>query len=70
MRNPASRTTGPPADDIRAVSPGLARFTSETIAADLSKRPGLSPRPQHYAGWPNVFSAMPVAKDVLAKRPG
>jgi 4-carboxymuconolactone decarboxylase len=22
-----------------------------------------------YAGWPNVFSAMPVAKDVFAKRP-
>ena len=23
-----------------------------------------------YAGWPNVFSAIPVAKDVLEKRPG
>jgi len=23
-----------------------------------------------YAGWPNVFSAMPVFKDVFAKRPG
>jgi 4-carboxymuconolactone decarboxylase len=22
-----------------------------------------------YVGWPNVFSAMPVAKDVFAKRP-
>ncbi len=22
-----------------------------------------------YAGWPNVFSAMPIAKDVFAKRP-
>jgi len=22
-----------------------------------------------YAGWPNVFSALPVAKDVFAKRP-
>ena len=22
-----------------------------------------------YAGWPNAFSAMPVAKDVFAKRP-
>jgi 4-carboxymuconolactone decarboxylase len=22
-----------------------------------------------YAGWPNVFSAMPVAKDVFEKRP-
>jgi 4-carboxymuconolactone decarboxylase len=23
-----------------------------------------------YAGWPNVFSAVPVAKDVFEKRPG
>jgi 4-carboxymuconolactone decarboxylase len=23
-----------------------------------------------YAGWPNVFSAMPVFKEVFAKRPG
>jgi 4-carboxymuconolactone decarboxylase len=23
-----------------------------------------------YAGWPNVFSALPVFKDVFAKRPG
>jgi 4-carboxymuconolactone decarboxylase len=22
-----------------------------------------------YVGWPNVFSAMPVAKDVFEKRP-
>ena len=22
-----------------------------------------------YAGWPSVFSALPVAKDVFAKRP-
>jgi 4-carboxymuconolactone decarboxylase len=22
-----------------------------------------------YAGWPNVFSAMPIARDVFAKRP-
>jgi 4-carboxymuconolactone decarboxylase len=22
-----------------------------------------------YVGWPNVFSAMPVAQDVFAKRP-
>jgi 4-carboxymuconolactone decarboxylase len=22
-----------------------------------------------YAGWPNVFSALPVAKDVFEKRP-
>jgi len=25
---------------------------------------------EFYAGWPNVFSAIPVVKDVLAKRPG
>jgi 4-carboxymuconolactone decarboxylase len=23
-----------------------------------------------YAGWPNVFTALPVVKDVLARRPG
>lgn len=23
----------------------------------------------YYAGWPNVFSAMPVVKDVFSKRP-
>jgi 4-carboxymuconolactone decarboxylase len=23
-----------------------------------------------YAGWPNIFSAIPVAKDVFEKRPG
>lgn len=44
LESPAPRATGPSADDIRAVSPGLARFTSETIEADLWKRPDLTPR--------------------------
>jgi|SRR5579884_1478149 len=32
------------AEDIRAVSPALASYTQKTIADDLWKRPGLSPR--------------------------
>lgn len=44
MNNPVPRITGPSAEDIRAVSPGLARFTSETIDADLWNRPDLSRR--------------------------
>src|SRR5438128_672228 len=117
----AQRTTAPqrpdgfPAvptlDDVRAVSPALARYTQGPLLGDLWKRPGLSPRdrsivtlsaliarnqsvemPYHfnlaletgvkpgeisemlthlafYAGWPNVFSALPVVKDVFEKRP-
>ena len=41
---PASRSTGPSAEQIAAVSPGLARFTAQTIDAGLWNRPGLSRR--------------------------
>jgi 4-carboxymuconolactone decarboxylase len=44
MNKPTPRTTGPSVEDIRAVSPGLARFTSQTIDAELWNRPGLSRR--------------------------
>ena len=40
----ASRATSLSADGIRAVSPELARFTSEAIEANLWKRPVLPPR--------------------------
>lgn len=42
--NSTPRTTGPSAEEIRAVSPGLAHFMSETIDADLWNRPDLSRR--------------------------
>lgn len=94
-----------------AIAPGVVEATTNVLFRDLWLRPGLSPRdrglvtvaalisagqvaqiPVHlnkamdngltrgevseallqlayYAGWPNVFSAMPVVKDVLSKRP-
>lgn len=92
------------------VAPGVVQFTTEVLFRDLWLRPGLAPRdrslvtlsaliatgqvaqiPYHlnramdhgltqgqtsevlahlafYAGWPNVFSALPVVKDVFGKR--
>lgn len=44
MNNLQPRSVSPYATDIRAVSPGLERFTSETVEADLWKRGDLSPR--------------------------
>ena len=44
MNKPTPSTTGPSTEDIRAVSPGLARFVGQTIDAELWNRPGLSRR--------------------------
>jgi 4-carboxymuconolactone decarboxylase len=97
-------------EDIRAVSPALARYTQDRLVGEVWKRPGLSARdrsivtvsaliarnqtielPFHferaldndvkpaelseiithlafYAGWPNALSAVAVAKDVFARR--
>lgn len=94
------------------VAPGVLQYTTDVLFRDLWLRPDLAPRdrslvtvtaliaagqvaqvPYHlnramdngltkaqasevlthlafYAGWPNVFSALPVAKDVFEKRPG
>lgn len=97
--------------DAGTVVPGVAKYTTDILFRDLWLRPALAPRdrslvtvsalvasgqveqiPYHlnramdngltraqasealthlafYAGWPNVFSAIPVAKDVFEKRP-
>ena len=94
-----------------AVAPGVAQFTTDALFRDLWLRPGLAPRDRSlvtvsalvataqvaqinyhlnramdnglteaqasevttqlafYAGWPNVFSALPTFKEVFAKRP-
>jgi 4-carboxymuconolactone decarboxylase len=44
----------------RAMDNGLTREQAGEMLTQLA----------FYAGWPNVFSAMPVFKDVFAKRPG
>jgi len=104
-----SRSAVTPAQ-VRAVSPVLAKYSEATIAGNLWKRPGLSPRDRSlatvaaliarnqttgmlhyfnlaldngvtagefsetiahlafYAGWPNAFSAVSVAKDIFAER--
>lgn len=43
----------------RAMDNGLSQTEASEAITQLA----------FYAGWPNVFSAMPVAKDVFAKRP-
>jgi len=43
----------------RAMDNGLTRPEASEVLTHLA----------FYAGWPNVFSAIPVAKDVLEKRP-
>ena len=43
----------------RAMDSGLTKAQASEPLAQLA----------FYAGWPNVFSALPVAKDVFAKRP-
>jgi 4-carboxymuconolactone decarboxylase len=44
----------------RAMDNGLTQKQASEMLTQLA----------FYAGWPNVFSAMPVFKDVFAKRPG
>lgn len=44
----------------RAMDNGLSREQASEMLTQLA----------FYAGWPNVFSAMPVFKDVFARRPG
>ncbi|WP_027211353.1 carboxymuconolactone decarboxylase family protein [Burkholderia sp. WSM2232] len=44
----------------RAMDNGLTKAEASEVLTQLA----------FYAGWPNVFSAMPVFKDVLSKRPG
>lgn len=44
----------------RAMDNGLTRTHAEETMTQLA----------FYAGWPNVFTALPVVKDVLEKRPG
>jgi len=43
----------------RAMDNGLTRAQASEMLTHLA----------FYAGWPNVFSALPVAKDVFEKRP-
>lgn len=54
-------------DDVRAVSPALEHYTKGALLDGLWQRPELS-HIAFYAGWPNAFSALPVAKDVFEKR--
>ena len=98
-------------EQFGAVAPGVVQYTTDVLFRDLWLRPDLAPRdrglvtvsaliasgqvaqiPYHlnramdngltqveagevithlafYAGWPNAFSALPVAKDVFEKRP-
>ena len=44
----------------RAMDNGLTRAQASVVMTQLA----------FYAGWPNVFTALPVVKDVLEKRPG
>jgi 4-carboxymuconolactone decarboxylase len=43
----------------RAMDSGLTKEEAGEVIAHLA----------FYAGWPNAFSAVPVAKDVFDKRP-
>jgi 4-carboxymuconolactone decarboxylase len=43
----------------RAMDNGLTQTEASEVLTQLA----------FYAGWPNVFSALPIAKDVFAKRP-
>jgi 4-carboxymuconolactone decarboxylase len=104
------QTPIPTLDDVRSVSPALARYTQGPLLGDLWKRPGLSPRDRSivtvsaliarnqtvelyyhlnlaldngvapgeiseiithlafYSGWANATSAVLITKDVFAKR--
>lgn len=109
-RTPHSPPVAPTLEELRAVSPGLERYTTDTLLGDLWKRPHLSSRdrsivtvsaliarnqaielPYHlnlaldngvtpaelseliihlafYSGWANATAAAAVAKDVFAQR--
>jgi 4-carboxymuconolactone decarboxylase len=98
-------------DQFGAIAPGVVKNTTDVLFQDLWLRPDLAPRDRSlvtvsalvaagqvaqitshlnlgmdrgltqaqaaevlahlafYVGWPNVFSALPVAKDVFEKRP-
>ena len=70
----------PSPEDVRAVSPALAQYMQNRLHCDLwnlnrAMDNGLTRRQASevlthlafYAGWPNVFSALPVVKDVFEK---
>ena len=110
MHRPDAVPDVPTMEDVRSVSPALARYTQGPLLGDLWKRPGLSPRersivtvsvliarhqsvemPYHfklaldndvkrrelseiithlafYSGWANATLAVVIAKDVFGKR--
>nr|WP_230426107.1 carboxymuconolactone decarboxylase family protein [Ralstonia syzygii] len=110
MQTPRSLPVAPTLEDVRAVSPGLERYTTDALLGDLWKRPDLTPRdrsivtlsaliarnqaielPYHlnlaldngvkpgeiseiithlafYSGWANATSAVAVAKGVFERR--
>lgn len=110
MQTPHSLPVAPTLEELRAVSPGLERYTADTLLGNLWKRPDLSPRdrsivtvsaliarnqaielPYHfnlaldngvtpaelseliihlafYSGWANATSAAAVAKVVFEQR--
>lgn len=49
-----------PADNTKAMDNGLTQTEAGEVITQLA----------FYTGWPNAFSALPVAKDVFAKRTG
>ncbi|WP_394365107.1 carboxymuconolactone decarboxylase family protein [Paraburkholderia kirstenboschensis] len=57
--------------DLKSVSPAFERYTNRAMDNGLSQHEASEVLTQSafYAGWPNVFSAMPVFKDVFSKRP-
>jgi hypothetical protein len=78
-----SQTGSLPREDVRAVSPALERYAAgqvEQIPYHLNRamnngltREEASEAISHlayYAGWPNAFSAAPVARAVFEKRAG
>ncbi len=67
-------------DQFGAMFPGVVQYTTDVLFRDLWLRPRMNnglTQPEiaeaithlaFYVGWPNVFSAMPVAKEVFEKR--
>ena len=60
----AKGTPMPTLDDVRSVSPALARYTQGSLLSDVWKRPGLSPRDRSI-----VTLATLIARNQTAEMP-
>lgn len=69
-RTPHSPPVAPTLEELRAVSPGLERYTTDTLLGDLWKRPDLSPRDRSIVTVSRADRTQPGDRTALPSQPG